>query len=81
MCKWLFYRTKFFRGKKRDKFNVSYETIFTDDRVMCQPFQPDSWEIQWYNNKNAVFNIYCVTSFLVFYSFRKIKLTDFFEVA
>ena len=42
MCKWLFYRKKFFRGKKRDNFNVSDETIFTDDRVMCQPFQPDS---------------------------------------
>ena len=36
MCKWLFYRTKFFRGKNRNNFfNVSDEKIFTDGVLFC----------------------------------------------
>ena len=69
---------------------------------MSQPFRPDSSEKWWYNNKNTVFNIYCVASrqpIFSFFSFldsiisghvtqisdflryRKIKVSDFSEVA
>ena len=36
---------------------------------MSQPFRPDSSEKWWYNNKNTVFNIYCVASCHPIFSF------------
>ena len=75
MCNYLFYRTNFFRGRNEENClfikKILTETYFAQSLIenVGQPFRPDSSEKWCYNNKNTVFNLYCVASRHSIFSF------------
>ena len=56
------------------KCHVTYFCLIVFENG-SQPFRPDSCEEPSKNNKNTVFNIYCVASTTTFFSFLSLPWT------